>query len=204
MRDARLLSPDDILRAAETLGVEPAAIRAIDEVESRGSGFLGDGRPVILFERHIMYRRLKEAGLDADRLAARCPAFINPQPGGYRGGTSEWFRLDLARQIDRAAANESASWGRYQIMGFHWQTCGFESIDAFVAAMCESEARQLEAFVAFIQADKALKKAIKARKWDEVARRYNGPDYAKNAYDQKLADAYDRHGGGEATQEATA
>lgn len=188
-----LLTATAIARAAAALGVTPAAIRAIDEVESRGAGFLADGRPVILFERHIMYRRLKKAGRDADDLAQRYPAFVNPTPGGYKGGAGEWYRLELARQIDRDAADESASWGRYQIMGFHCETCGFASVADFVAAMSESEDRQLDAFVAFVKADPALHKALKAGKWAEVAKRYNGPDYKKNEYDTKLAAAYERH-----------
>lgn len=187
------LRKDDIERAAAELGVEPAAILAIDEVESRGAGFQADGRPVILFERHIMYRQLKKHGRDAEDLARRYPALVNPSPGGYRGGAGEWYRLALARQIDCAAANESASWGRYQIMGFNWRACGFAGIAEFVAAMNESEARQLDAFVAFVCADPPLLKAIKAGKWAEVAKRYNGPNYKANDYDTKLAAAYARH-----------
>ncbi|MFY9327167.1 MAG: N-acetylmuramidase family protein [Georgfuchsia sp.] len=179
--------------AAEQLGVAVASIMAIDEVESRGAGFLADGRPVILFERHIMYRRLKKAGRNADDIARRYPALVNATPGGYKGGAQEWYRLTLARQIDADIADESASWGRYQIMGFHWQACGFTSIADFVAFMDESEARQLDAFVAFVKADPALNKALKAGKWAEVAKRYNGPDYKKNDYDTKLAAAYERH-----------
>lgn len=190
---AEPLSKDDIERAAAELGVAPAAIMAIDEVESRGTGFLKDGRPVILFERHIMYRQLKKHGRDAEDLARRYPAFVNPAPGGYRGKEGEWYRLGLARQIDRAAADESASWGRYQIMGFHWKACGFAGVAEFVAAMCESEARQLDVFVAFVCADPPLLKAIKAGKWAEVAKRYNGPNYKANDYDTKLAAAYARH-----------
>ena len=185
------LTQADIESAAQTLDVSPAAILAINEVESLGSGFLADGRPVILFERHVMYQRLKAAGRDVD--AINYPELVNPKRGGYRGGAQEWFRLELARQIDRAAADESASWGKFQIMGYHWQTCGFDSIEAFAAAMAKSEAQHLAAFVALVLADQALHKALKARKWGEVAKLYNGPAYKENLYDTKLARAYERH-----------
>jgi hypothetical protein len=187
------LTAADIERAAAELDVDPAAIRAIDEVESRGSGFLADGRPVILFERHILYRQLKKHGRDADGLARIYAPLVDPTPGGYRGGVGEWYRLNLARQIDRAAADESTSWGRYQIMGFHWRACGFSDVAEFVAAMSESEARQLDAFVRFIAADPALHKALKDCRWADVARRYNGPAYRKNDYDGKLVAAYARY-----------
>ncbi|MBZ2397801.1 N-acetylmuramidase family protein, partial [Erwinia amylovora] len=75
----------DLQRAAGTLGVPLAAVRAVNEDESRGSGFLPDGRPVILFERHVMYRQLREADQDADALAARYPNIVNPSRGGYVG-----------------------------------------------------------------------------------------------------------------------
>src|SRR5260370_5919444 len=54
------LSDADLIAAAETLNVPVAAIRAVNEIESRGQGFLPDGRPVILFERHVFYKRLRK------------------------------------------------------------------------------------------------------------------------------------------------
>ncbi len=75
----------DLQRAASTLGVPLASVRAVNEVESRGAGFLPDGRPVILFERHVMYRQLAAAGHDADALARQYPNLVNPQRGGYVG-----------------------------------------------------------------------------------------------------------------------
>lgn len=53
-----------------------------------------------------------------------------------------------------------------------------------------SEGEQLKALVKFIEADPVLHKALKARKWAEFAKRYNGPAYKENDYDIKLARAY--------------
>ena len=88
------LGQTDIDAAAEMLGVPVAALMAVNEVESRGEGFL-NGNPIVLFERHVMHRRLDEAGKDADVLAARYPDLVNPKRGGYRGGAQEWYRLCL-------------------------------------------------------------------------------------------------------------
>lgn len=107
-----LLSQADIERAAERLGVSVAALMAISEVETTGPGFLPDGRPVILFERHIMYRMLEADGQDAEDLAARYPNLVNPKRGGYMGGATEHFRLNNAMSIDRDCAIQAASWGR--------------------------------------------------------------------------------------------
>lgn len=188
-----LLTHQAIERAADALGVPVASILAVNEVESRGHGFLTDGRPVILFERHVMYRQLEQAGLDAAALAERYPNIINPQRGGYAGGAAEHARLSTAIGINRECAMESASWGLFQIMGYHWQHLGYESAESFISAMSRSEDEQLGAFVRFIEADPALHKSLKGRKWVEFARLYNGLAYKDNLYDVKLARAYDRH-----------
>lgn len=192
-----LLKQSDIDVAAETLGVQVAALMAVNEVESRGEGFLGSN-PVVLFERHVMYQRLAAAGNDAPALAVLYPDLVNPKRGGYRGGQQEWYRLNLARQVAADIANESASWGAFQIMGYHWRALGYDSIGDFVAAMSRNEAAQLDAFVRFILADAALHKALKARKWADFAKGYNGPAYKANLYDTALQRAYERHAAAEA------
>lgn len=187
------LTAADIAAIAAELEVAPAAVRAVVDVESRGAGFLADSRPVILFERHIMRRRLAATGRDADLLARHLPDIINSTPGGYHGGAAEHDRLYLARQIDPACAIESASWGLFQIMGFHWQALGYASALDFEARMTHAEADQLEAFARFIRINPALHAALKRRDWAAFAAGYNGPAYARNQYDTKLAAAYARH-----------
>lgn len=207
---AQLLRNNDLIAAAERLNIPLASIYAVNEVESKGKGFLDNGKPVILFERHIMYRQLaatRHAGDDlaelkrhADQLAAANPALVNPKAGGYIGGTAEHQRLAMARLIDDTAALESASWGAFQIMGFHWKRLGYASVQAFVAAMSAGESQQFDAFTRFIETDPALHKALKGRKWAEFARLYNGADYLRNLYDTKLQRAYERHAGCECGQ----
>lgn len=188
-----LLGDCDLQRAADKLGVPLAVVKAVNEVESRGEGFLPERRPVILFERHIMHRQLRAAGLDADALALQHPAVVATKRGGYVGGMGEHRRLDQARGIHEPSAIESASWGLFQIMGFHWPRLGYDSAADFEQRMRRSEGEQLDAFVRFVLADPALHKALKARKWATVARLYNGPAYAENLYDVKLSRAYKRH-----------
>ncbi|UVS99054.1 N-acetylmuramidase family protein [Burkholderia glumae] len=192
-RDPRHLADADLQGAAERLQVDLAAVRAVNEVESRGTGFLPDGRPVILYERHIMYRQLAAAGLDADALAAKYPALVNPKRGGYAGDAAEYGRLASASQISAVCALEATSWGAFQIMGFHWKALGYPDVFAFVDAMKVSEAEQLEAFVRFILADKTLLAALRGRKWAKFAELYNGRAYAENLYDVKLERAFDRY-----------
>ncbi|MBB6153699.1 peptidoglycan hydrolase-like protein with peptidoglycan-binding domain [Pseudomonas sp. JAI115] len=199
----RMLKNTDLVSAAQRLDVPLASVSAVNEVESSGRGFLDNGKPVILFERHVMHRRLStvrnegddavELKRQADQLALLHPALINPKYGGYAGGTAEHQRLSNARLIDDIAALESASWGAFQIMGYHWQRLGYSSVQDFVTAMSAGESHQFDAFVRFIETDPALHKALKGRKWAEFAKIYNGPAYQRNLYDIKLQRAYERH-----------
>lgn len=195
---SKLLKRQDLQQAADRLGVPLASVMAVNQVESRGEGFAANGRPVILFERHVMHARLQANGLsevEADALAAKHPALVNRKPGGYIGGTAEHQRLAQAQQIHAVAALESASWGLFQIMGYHWQRLGYLDAQHFADTMALSEAAQLDAFVSFIETDTALHKALKGKKWAEFARRYNGQAYARNLYDVKLARAYAQFAG---------
>jgi hypothetical protein len=53
---AARLSAAGIAAACAILGIGEAEMRAVLAVESLGSGFLADGRPKILFERHWFHR----------------------------------------------------------------------------------------------------------------------------------------------------
>lgn len=181
-----MLTEKDYATAAETLGVEVACVKAVTKVESRGSGFLPSGVPVILFERHWMYKLLK-AKLGRDPALSDV---VDPKAGGYKGGAAEHTRLDKAVSIDRECALQSASWGLFQIMGFHWKALGYTNVQAFVNAQYKSEGSQLDTFVRFIKINPGMHAALKAKDLAKFAKLYNGPAYAKNNYDTKLAQAY--------------
>ena len=187
-----MLTDQDFSRAAESIGIEPAAIKAFSQVESAGAGFDSEGHPKVLFERHVMYRRLKakRGAMFADDKAARFPDLVNSAPGGYGKGTKQKERIEAAAKIDRECALESASWGAFQIMGLHWEALGYPKLQDFINAMYRSEADHLEAFVRFVKRDQSLVRALKAKDWDAAARIYNGPSYKKNRYAEKMAAEY--------------
>src|SRR5688500_3062767 len=56
-----LLTESDFKAAARLLNCDIAAIKAVAEVESSGSGFLSDGRVKILFEGHQFHKHTKGA-----------------------------------------------------------------------------------------------------------------------------------------------
>lgn len=190
--DPRALTQADIDAAAAQLACEPAAVQAVVEVESPGTGFLWDGRLRILFERHVFWRRLVNRGVDPTTLGAPS-AILSQQPGGYVGGAGEYARLAQARTISIDDAMESCSYGRFQIMGYHAPALEYLDASAMAQAFAVGEHEQMAAFAKFILLDADLHKALRARKWAAFAKIYNGPAYADNLYDTKLARAYARH-----------
>lgn len=186
---SRVLVEADFEWAANELGCEIAAVKAVAEVESRGSGYLPDGRLTILFERHVFHR------LTRGRFSTPANASISsPTPGGYVGGAAEWKRLAAARSLNASAAKLSASYGAFQTMGFNFAACGFLSVDEMVDAYAGSARGQLEGFVRFVQTNR-LDDELRRKDWAGFARGYNGPNFKSNRYDQKMRDAYARHRG---------
>jgi hypothetical protein len=184
----------DIIQLADEAGIEPAALLAIAEVESGGKASARvDNRaePIIRFEGHYFDRRL--TGLK--RAQARAAALADPRAGAIHNPASQaerWKMLRRAAAIDHQAAHESVSWGLGQVMGGHWRWLGFASVDALVAECRVGVPGQVRLMLRYL--DKAgLMPAIQARNWAAFAKGYNGPSYAANRYDQKLAVAYAKH-----------
>lgn len=189
------ITEDDYKRAANELGVEIAVIKAVKEVETGGrGGFLSPGRPVILFEGHIFWNELKNRGINPEDHVKGNEEVLYPKwtKSHYLGGTKEYYRLDRAINIDRESALCSASWGLFQIMGFNYKSCGCKSVDEFVSKSKQSEGAQLDLFIEFIKSNK-LDAYLREKDWAGFAKRYNGPGYKENMYDEKLEKAYKKY-----------
>ena len=177
------LSEEDYARAAIALGVRVPEIKTVAEVEAPRGGFLPSGLPTILFERHQFSKRT------FGKFDTAYPDISNKKPGGYKGGQAEHLRLDAAANLDRTAALESTSWGKFQIMGFNHVAAGHPTLQGFINAMFSSEGEQLDAFVALLKTW-GLADELREHRWAAFAERYNGANYAINKYDEKLAAAY--------------
>ena len=189
-----VVSLQKIQSEAKRLGVEVAALRAILEKESKGSGFNADGTPKILYERHIMYQRLTEHfGVATAKYWATGRSDLVYSKGYGAGGYGKYSeqpkKLEAAAKIDRTSALESCSWGIAQIMGYHWKLCGFNSVQGFVNAMYKSEDSQFEVFVKFLEGS-GIVPYLKKLDWANVALRYNGKNYKQNNYDVDLKRYY--------------
>ncbi|MEH1898536.1 MAG: N-acetylmuramidase domain-containing protein, partial [Nostoc sp.] len=182
------ITEDAYRSAASRLMCDVAAIKAVASVESSGNGFLSDGRCKILFEAQV-FGNLTEHVYDSSHSNISSPQWDRSL---YAGGAGEYPRLAEAESLNDEAALKSASWGKFQIMGFNYAACGYNSVDDFVTAMKASEINQLEAFVSFIKTNK-LDSALRNHQWADFAYGYNGSGYAANQYDTKIAAAYSQY-----------
>jgi len=179
------LTPDDFAMAAARLGCEPAAIRAVWEVEAAGKHFLPDGSLVRRFEpHHFPPARWPDLGFSVRAGEA-------PWRASLRQSSEDMLRR--AAVIDADAAMWAASWGAPQIMGFNHRDAGFESVRAMVEHMAAGAAQQLEAFVALVEGWD-LASALRALDWRAFARRYNGGGQV-DEYARRMEAAYRRHAG---------
>jgi len=196
----KLLSEQDLMDFSKQFNLELAVVKAVNEIESNGKGFLIDGRPKILFEGHIFWRELEKRNINPN-------SYINSNTQDilfkkytkkyYVGGTAEYIRLEKARNLAQDkrfidAANSSASWGLFQIMGFNATSIGYKSVDEFVEKMNKNEGEHLKAFGLFLEKNNLIG-ILRNKNWASFALKYNGPAYKTNKYDEKLMRAYQKY-----------
>lgn len=182
---------------ATRLGGTARQLAAVAKVESAGGGWDDKGRLKCLYERHYFWRRLR----------IKIPFLSNPVPGGYtidadRDGINDsWEKVADAAMRNPIAAFESASWGKFQIMGAHASAdparkgkvvFDGNAID-FVWWLTRAEAYHYQALARFIEVN-GLVPAFRALSDDPeacraFARGYNGTRYADGNYHGKLAAA---------------
>lgn len=182
----------DLVAAAKRLGVPLAVVKAVATVEARRTGFIkGTDLPKILFEGHHFSKR---TGRQFDAKAPTI-SYRTWTSRHYKGGRGEYARLSAAIELTGDvpdAALLSTSWGMFQIMGFNHRLAGYDSVSEFVDWMATGENHHLAAFVSYIE-NRGLADELRGQKWAAFARAYNGPGYAKNAYDTKIATAFRAH-----------
>lgn len=188
-KSAPAITEADLKAAAEYLNVPVGHIKMVKAVESGGASFDNSGRPIILFEPHIFYR---QTGGAHGITSFSYPKWgQKPYPKSYDG---RWEQLADAATVDDEAAVESASWGLFQVMGFHWKALGYESALEFALSMVGSEAGQLTALVKYIAKNGLAPALRRCKKGDsdscrDFAKGYNGSGYTKNNYHIKMARA---------------
>jgi len=142
------------VREAKALGVEPAALLAVAQVESAGKIYaLVDGRqePLVRFEGHYFYKRV----VNLERVRAMKAGLAGAMAGAVKNPASQQARWDRlikpAAAIDRQAAYESVSWGLGQVMGAHWKWLGYASVLALVEEARSGAGGQIALMARFIE-----------------------------------------------------
>ncbi len=187
--------------SARRLKVEPEALAAVALVESGGRALTyvnGRREPLIRFEGHYFDRRLNTE----QKAAARALGLSSPMAGAVKNPASQaarWALLERAAQINRQAAYESTSFGVGQVMGAHWKRLGYTSVEALAEDARVGLDGQISLMERFIEKS-GLQGALQRNDWASFAKGYNGPGYKKNAYDRKLAEAFDRLKTGKSAQ----
>lgn len=185
------LTRSQIERIAKDNKIEFARLMMILQTETAGSGFLTDGRPKILFERH---KFRKHTGGVYDAIA---PNLSGPwDKAAYRGGAGEWVRFDKAQKLNREAAVKSTSFGLGQILGENYRAAGCATPQEFVTRNFESEQEQVQLMINFLRANKRLWAAVNrpgSPDFNTVAMLYNGTQYKLNNYHKKLELNYEQY-----------
>lgn len=185
------LTDKDFIEVAERLNVEPAAIKAIVEIEAGKAhqGFSAPGVPLINFDLSMFRQFAQRRGVNLSKYSKSHSLVFSASKGSQERANR---RLQAAKTINHDAAIEGTFWGMFQIGGFNWKKCGASSLDDFVERMSRSERDQLELFAEFI-VNSGLIKSLRSKDWATFARGYNGPGYARRAYHTRMAQAYARY-----------
>lgn len=199
---------------ARRINCEVAAVKAVAETESSGSGFCDNGLPKIRFERHYFFR----ASLPVNKRAngvwqkqknpfPKVPDLSWPKSGGYSMGEPaengiwthsdtdimyQYQRMVRAANLDSNAAFMACSWGAFQVMGYFYKECGYSSPAALANSVMTGINEQLELFFAYVSYVSPLAlDALRDKNWAGFAQAYNGancpPSYAstmKRNYDK--------------------
>jgi len=177
----------DYIEAADNLGCEVAAIKAVAMTETGSSGSYfkfqtdDDYVPSILFERHHFHNH-------TSGLFDGYSDISNSEPGGYGGFKAQYPKLMRAYELNKRAALMSASWGKFQILASNYAAAGYASPEDFVFDISRSEKNQLKAFVSFIRSDNVLLRSIRNKDWLAFAKRYNGKK--QKGYDLRMRENY--------------
>lgn len=185
---APAISPLQEQTFAARLGGTVRQLRAAAKTESNGGGYLNDGHPKILWERHYAARRINGEITD----------LADFTPGGYsldadRDGINDsWEHLADFAMIYPQFAFECASFGKFQIMGAWAQKLHYSHSLEFVWSMRESEAGHYEAFVRYIErfglVDAFRRIDGNAANCRPFALGFNGP--AQKGYDSRIAENF--------------
>lgn len=187
----------DYRRGAGALAAPSKHLMAVAAIEAAGENFWTIGNkhvPPIRLEAHWFSRQTGHR-FDASHPDISAPSWNPALAARTRAGA--WEQYERAKALDADAAAEATSWGPFQIMGFHWRTLGYPSVQAFVDDVDgPDDDGQMDMFVRFVKADRRLLTAIRNGDWESWETVYNGGGYG-GAYAAKIRQWLASNGGGD-------
>lgn len=197
----------DWQEASTRIRCEVAVIQAFAHVESGKAPFDRYHRPTIQYERH---KFAKHTGHKYDALHADISgkSYTNKKfdKAGHPIAANDLYVADAYERFERAygldedAAIMACSWGKFQVLGENYRGVGFPTVQGFLEAACKSEREHLlKLFLPFAMTVRdgkcghgTLRNALIQKNWADAAWLYNGPDYRKYDYDNRLKAAYEK------------
>ena len=183
--DLENLTPDEEKKEKESFIKET---EYVEEVESKY-------RELIDFPEEIPAISIDQMKSAAAKLGinyAAIKAIMSVESNGISGATrfephiyKKYKNIPLSLE-KKGLTQMATSFGAFQIMGFNYESAGFESVEDMVDAMKTPEG-QINAFVNFVENNSGIHTALKNQDWQAFAKLYNGPDYKKNNYDSKIS-----------------
>jgi hypothetical protein len=192
------IGKDDYKKLADEFGINIPLIKTVISVESSGSGFIltepNPTFPKILLEAHYVYK-ITKTPVNSINSKLSQPTWGRGRQY-YLGGAMEWTKrllplMDILsdHKEDPLTACLCCSWGMGQVMGTNFKLADCKNIQQFVEENHAGEYWQARHMMSFVK-NTGLLNPLKERNWAKFARGYNGPGYAQNKYDIKLAQAY--------------
>lgn len=173
-----MISEEEYKKLSTEFDIPVVNIKKVVKVESGGQGFAKDtGKIIIQFEPSWFKRKSPYTPSGKWSL------------NGVEKQSAEWIAFNDAFSKDKNAALESTSVGLMQVMGFHWKLLGFKSAGELWDYAKVSESNQLRLGLLFIKSNPKMYKALKLSDWDTFAYYYNGAQYKKFNYAERLAKA---------------
>ena len=194
-RNAPALTEADFAAAAAALGhgVTVKHMKASKAVEAPRGAYDEQGRPSILYERHVFARNTSPKGA-FNALHPELSAPTGYGRGGYGPFSAQYGKLERAYALDPEAAFEACSWGAFQVLGENALALGYESARAMAIALAKSEAAHLDSYVRFVRVNDLADELGACRAGDPdscvpFVSRYNGGGFREFSYHIKFAEA---------------
>ena len=166
---------------SDLAGIPPAVLQAVREVESGGDS------QAIRFEPHIFLRLRPDLRGQIDYTPGKGVVWSTTSAETNRQA------FERARRLDAVAAVKASSWGAFQVLGSHLlDEHDGDPANAVEAFDNDPQGKSAALLARWFRSNPRARLAANKRPpdFDDLARCYNGPHYAKHNYHRRLRHAW--------------